>query len=42
MGTLNEGLFKLTPSGDIVQYTEPALASNYVRTVCEDNNGISG
>lgn len=39
MGTLNEGLFKLTPSGDIVQYTEPALASNYVRTVCEDNNG---
>lgn len=39
IGTLNEGLIKLAPSGDITRYTEPALASNYVRTICEDNNG---
>lgn len=39
IGTLSDGLFKLSPSGDIRQYTQPALASNYVRTVCEDNNG---
>ena len=39
VSTLNEGLFKLNPSGDVIQYTEPTLASNYVRPVCEDNNG---
>ena len=39
IGTLSEGLFRLSPAGVITQFTESTLASNYVRAVCEDNNG---
>ncbi len=42
VGTFNAGLFMIAPDGKITNFTEKgdcALASNYVRTVCEDNDG---
>lgn len=43
IATWQNGLYRLTPQGTVVNYRESAdgraLSSNFVRTVCEDNNG---
>ena len=43
IATWQNGLYRITPHGTVVNYRESAdgraLSSNFVRTVCEDNSG---
>ena len=44
IGTFSDGLFRISPQGDMVRYRRsagghPGLSSNYVRAVCEDDYG---